>query len=255
MRGPHTKSTLASAVATLLLFLGATACERSSGGADPVDTRRPAEILVVTTLEPLMREALDAYAPTGRTLDYFLRPGSSQSLARQVDAGVRADLVVTGDPGSLQGISPAPRSVHPWIINRLVVVAASEGRTLREFDFGQSRIAVADDTTELGLHTRLAMRQREVWNDAQGRLDRLSADTDVVDRVLSGASAFGVVHATAARSPGLVIVGELDLPDSVELEYFLAPLTDEGDRIAAWLAGPDGLGLATGRGFESADPR
>jgi ABC-type molybdate transport system substrate-binding protein len=256
MRGFRNQRRLASAAATLLLLFGAVACERSSGGGDAgVDTRQPVEIHVVATLEPLLREALDAYAPARTQLDYFLRPGSSQSIARQVGAGVRADLIITGDPDSLRTISPTPRSIRPWIVNRLVVVTASDALTMREFDYGQARIAVADDTTELGLHTRLAMRQREIWSDAQGRLDRVGAGAEAIDRVLTGQSDFAVVHATAAAAPGVRIVGDLDLPDSVELDYFLAPLSDDGERLAAWLAGPQGLPIALDRGFEVADPQ
>lgn len=238
------------------MFFGAAACERSSGGADAgVDSRQPVEIHVVATLEPLLRDALDAYAPARTQLDYFLRPGSSQSIARQVAAGVRADLVVTGDPDSLRTVSPAPRSIRPWIVNRLVVVTAGDGFTMREFDYGQARIAVADDSTELGLHTRLAMRQREMWSDAQGRIDRVGASGEVIDLVLSGRCDFGVVHATAATGPGIRVVDDLDLPDSVELEYFLAPLSDDGERLADWLAGAQGLPIALDRGFEVADPQ
>lgn len=245
---------IAPAIVACLGLALAGACERSSGGNGADKPREPVEVFVVTAVEPLIREALDAYAPGRKEFDFFIRPGSSQSLARQIAAGVRADLVISGAPDSLGGADPAPRSVRPWIVNRLVVVTASSSTlTMREFDFGQTRIAIATDSTDLGLHTRLAMRQRETWTESQGRIDWVSSPGEAVQRVQSGASPFAVMHATDARRADLRVVEELDLPESVELDYVLAPYSDEGERFGAWLTGPEGAALAQRLGYEPAE--
>lgn len=244
-------------VAALLLICALASCERSNGEAAAGEpARQPVEVFVVSSLEPLVQSALDVYAPARAEFDFFIRPGSSQSLARQVAAGVRADLVVSANPESLAGVEPPALAVTPWVINRLVVATApSSTGLMRDFDFGSARIAVANDSTELGLHTRLAMRQRETWSESQARIDWASDAADVIDRVGRGASEFGVVHATDARRAGLRVVDELDLPDSVELDYFLAPFSAEGARLAAWLASPEGQTFAERLGYEAASPQ
>jgi molybdate transport system substrate-binding protein len=257
MRGT-VRPNLLRCVAALLAAVLSASCEQSSGDGAPVaPTRQPVEVFVVASLEPMVTAAIDRYAPNRDPLDFIIRPGSSQSLARQVQAGARVDLIISANPASLQAAEPAPRAILPWVVDRLVVVAPTgSAATLRDFDFGQSTIAVANETTDLGLHTRLAMRSRETWSDSQGRLIRQSNAADVLAAVAAGDAELGVVQATDAAGPaaGLRIVGDLDLPDSVELDYFLASYSDPGDRLASWLAGPDGAALAQEWGYEPASP-
>lgn len=228
-------------------------CEQSSGdGVSAQPASQPVEVQVVASLEPMIAAAIDRYAPQRDALDFIVRPGSSQSLARQVLAGARVDLIISANPASLRSVEPAPRSVLLWIVDRLVVVApAGSTATLREFDYGQATIAIASETTDLGLHTRLAMRSRETWSDSQGRLLRRANAEEVLAAVAEGEADLGVVQATdVAGEAGLHIVGDLDLPDTVELDYYLASYSDQGDRLAAWLVGPEGASLAREWGYE-----
>jgi molybdate transport system substrate-binding protein len=257
MRGT-VRPNLLRCVAAMLAAVLSASCEQSSGdGAAVAPARQPVEVFVVASLEPMVTAAIDRYAPDRDRLDFIIRPGSSQSLARQVQAGARVDLIVTASAASLQAVEPAPRSILPWVVDRLVVVAPTASTaTLRDFDFGQATIAVASETTDLGLHTRLAMRSRETWTDSQGRLLRRQSAAEVLAAVAAGEADLGVVQATdaAGGATELRIVGDLDLPDSVELDYFLASYSDAGDRLAAWLAGPDGAALAREWGYEPASP-
>jgi len=257
MRG-FVGSNLFRGVIVMLAALLLASCEQNSGDGAPVSpARQPVEVFVVASLEPMVTEAIDRYAPQRDRLDFIIRPGSSQSLVRQVQVGVRIDLIISGDPAGLMGVDPPPRALLPWIVDRLVVVTLADANaTLRDFDYGDATIAVANETTDLGLHTRLAMRSRETWSDSQGRLLRKSDAGEVLASVIGGEADFGVVQATdaAASQTPLRIAGDLDLPGSVELEYHLAPYSDEGDELAAWLMGPNGAALAREWGYEPPTP-
>lgn len=257
MRGIVRSNLLRCVIALLAGVLPASCEQRNGDGPPAVPARQPVEVFVVASLEPMVTAAIDRYAPQRNQLDFIVRPGSSQSLARQVQAGARIDLIITGNPTSLSGVDPSPRALLHWVVDRLIVVTpAGSTATLRDFDFGQATIAVAGDNTDLGLHTRLAMRTRETWSDSQGRLRRVADAEEVLASVAAGDAAFGVVQATdaAGSEADLRIVGDLDLPGSVELDYYLASYSDAGDRLAAWLAGPEGVALAREWGYEPATP-
>lgn len=257
MRTPtRIRATLTALVAGAVAFLP-VACGRSPEAESPPDPApAPVVVMVVAPLEPLIQTAVERYAPDRQRYGFTIIPGSSQSIAQQTRNGAIADLIISANPDSLQSLDPAPSSVRPWIVNRLVVITADPDIDMEDFDYGGASVVIADDTTDLGLHTRLAMRQREIWSDARGRIRRVNSAEDVVGLVSQGEADLGVVNATAvAGAEELRILGDLELPDSVELEYVLAPFSDNGRRLADWLSGPEGAELARSLGYELVEGR
>lgn len=182
-------------------------------------------------------EALAAGPRPVRVLFSF---AGSQTLAAQVRAGVRADVIASADPRALFSLADAGLISSPTRIatNRLVWVfgAESSGRVPGPSEDpldagflsrGQWRLVLAATEVPAGRYARTALRGLGALEAARSQIVSHELDVrGVLAKVRSGDADVGLVYATdipAARRDEL-LVRELPAAGRVRAEYALATL-------------------------------
>jgi molybdate transport system substrate-binding protein len=208
--------------------------------------------LASTGLEGLLQSAELTQARVSAGVRMDVSFGGTHQLVNEINARAPIDLLIAADPGAVAELKTAPLSTREWLRDGLVVIAkrdggAGAGSLLR----GTGVVGVAGDGTPLGEYTRLALRLAGVWEVTADRTRQFVDVQGVVAAVAEGVCEVGVVYATdAARERERVrIVDELALPEGVDVVYTLAPLNEDGRRVAAWLESEGVLAIARAQGL------
>jgi len=201
--------------------------------------------------------------------DVTLSFGGSGAIARQVDQGAPADVVVLANPVWMTWLETRdrirPGTMHTPFGNALALVGPPGAPALGELTRG----AVLD---RLGPNGRLAMgahlsvpagQYGKTWLEQEGLWDALLPRLAEVENVRA---AFALV---ARAEVPLAIVYRSDLvaaPDAVSLvweipqnrqptiRYAVAAVTEKGEALAAFLAAPDSLAVFERFGFSRGTP-
>ena len=194
----------------ILVALCAAAFVHSSATAD--EKKKP-ELLVfaAASLTNVMGELSTAWSATSgvRVKSSF---AASSVLARQVEAGGKADAFISADQewmDYLQSRNLIDGSTRRDLVaNRLVLIAPADSKlTLRiapGFDLvgalGKQRLATGDpDTVPVGRYARSALVSLGVWDEIQDRLVRADNVRSAMTFVALGEVPLGIVYATDAR--------------------------------------------------------
>lgn len=223
-------------------------------------------VLAASSLQEALGDAADRWVAKGHARP-VLSFAASSALARQAEAGARADLFASADEewmDYLQGkglLKPGSRA--RLTENRLVLVAPLQSRaTLRiarvfplARALGGGRLAMADPAVvPAGRYGREALTNLGVWQVVAGKIaaaENVRAALALVER---GAAPFGVVYATDAQaSKGVRVVGLFPASSHRQITYPVALLKTSQHRDAEafrrFLISREGRAILARRGF------
>ena len=217
-------------------------------------------VLAAASLQESMTAAADAWARKGHARP-ILSFAASSVLARQVEAGARADLFVSADEEWMD-VLERRRAIAlgtrvPFLGNRLVLVARAdtpaERRPLAAMLRG--RIAVADPASvPAGRYAEAALRNLKLWDAAVPRLVRAENVRAALALVERGAAPHGIVYATDARASRRVrVAGVFPQSSHPPIVYPLARLRTashpEAEGFRRFLLSNEGRAIFTRFGF------
>lgn len=197
---------------------------------------------------------------------------SSGQLARQIEAGAAADLVVTADREWMTYLAERGLvrrdSLRSLASNRLVVIAPANAvarldprrpldpRRLEDWTraLGRDRWVSGDPASvPLGRYAKQSLEKMGVWRALEPRLARAENARAALALVARGEAALGVVYLTDARSDRRVrILATLPGDSHAPIDYPAAlavPATPAAERYLEFLAGPEGRKIFARYGY------
>ena len=223
-------------------------------------------VLAAASMQEALTDAANRWTSLGHPRP-VLSFAASSALARQVEAGAKADLFVSADEewmDYLQGkrlLRPGTRA--RLTENRLVLVAPRAStvklRIAAGFPLAQAlgtgRLAIADPATvPAGRYGKAALERLGVWRTVGGRIapaENVRAALALVER---GAVPLGVVYATDARASGKVrVIGVFPASSHPPITYPVALLKAsthrEAEAFRRFLISREGRAILARRGF------
>ena len=205
-----------------------------SVSAPAVAQNRALLVLAAASLQESMTAAADAWARKGHTRPVISFAASS-ALARQVQAGGKADLFASADEEWMDVLQKdgllAERTRSAFLGNRLVVIApAGKGgqvttRTLAK-TLSAGPLAMADtDSVPAGKYGKAALEKLGAWSAVAPHVVRAENVRAALALVERGAAPYGIVYATDAKaSPRVQVVGLFPAASHSPITYPLARL-------------------------------
>lgn len=189
-------------------------------------------------------------------------------LARQIEAGTRADVFVSADQEWMNYVDArkriAPGTRRDLVGNRLVLVAPADfaGSLVITAGFplaralGNGRLAMGDpDTVPVGKYARAALTQLEVWKDVEAKIARAENVRTALMYVARGETPFGIVYATdAAVERRVRVVGTFPADTHEPITYPAAATIDAQPAARdylAFLGSEDAAGVWRKYGFDA----
>lgn len=223
-------------------------------------------VLAAASLQEAMTDAAAAWARKGHPRP-VLSFAASSALARQAEAGARADLFASADEewmDYLQGKSLLKSGTRARLTeNRLVLVAPLPSRLnlqiTRNFPLakalGTRRLAMADPAAvPAGRYGREALTRLGVWTGVAGKVaaaENVRAALALVER---GAASLGIVYATDAMASRRVrVVGTFPATSHQPITYPVALLATsrhgDAEAFRRFLISREGRAIFLRRGF------
>lgn len=247
----------------LVAGLLVTACSQGEATNGPV-------VLAASSMQDAFEDAADNWAAQGHARP-VLSFAATSALARQVEAGAPADLLVTADEEWMDRLAAAghikPGSRRNLAGNRLVLVAPagppvaiamSPGLELAPQLGDNGRLAIAEpETVPAGRYGRAALIALGAWPQVARRLAIAESVRGALALVARGEAPLGVVYATDARvEPGVQVAGVFPARSHPPIIYPMALPTmsshpDAAD-FADFLASPAGEAILRRHGFTAA---
>lgn len=241
----------------LLALLGTPA---SAAPAGPL-------VLAAASMQEAMTDAADAWARHGHSRPTISFAASS-ALARQVEAGARADLFVSADEDWMDALQQRglvwPGTRVTFAGNRLVVVAPRgdavqvalrPGVRLDRVLGPDGRLAMADPAAvPAGKYGKAALERLGGWAPVANRIvagESVRAALALVER---GAARLGIVYRTdALASPRVRIAGVFPAASHPPIRYPLARLkgstNPDAEAFRRFLLGPEARAILARHGF------
>jgi molybdate transport system substrate-binding protein len=151
-------------------------------------------------------------------VEVVLSFGGSNALARQVELGAPADVVIFAGNGPMDQLEESGEIVASSRVdvlrNRLVVIGDGGSAPLtgiRDLLTTEGRIALADPVlAPVGLYAKQALEMSGLWKILRSRVIPTLDVRAAVGAVDTGSAAFGLVYATdVANAAGVVMVFEV----------------------------------------------
>ena len=214
-----------------------------------------------------LREALeDLTKPCGREAGatVVLNLGSSNDLVRQIEAGGKADLVITADEALMDRLEGGkllePGTRRSILGNQLVVIAPAAdvpaSNNVSELLRGARHFSLANpDAVPAGKYAQAWLEKVGMWEDIK---EKVIPGVDVraaLAAVESGAVDLGIVYRTDAFIAKQVkVVYEVPREEAPPISYPIAllkgrPSRETSGKVLACLAGPIGRTVFETRGF------
>ncbi len=251
----------------LLQWLSATALLLTAGcSSEPANGPT---VLAASSLQGPLDEAADAWVKAGHARPILSYAGTP-AIARQVEAGAPADLIVTADTQWMDELARRdriePDSRANLATNTLVLIQpsstpprpASEAATrqaLAGVGARAGRIAMADpDSVPAGRYGKAAITSLGLWPTVAPHVvptENVRAALALVER---GAAPLGIVYATDARASTKVrVLWHFDAGTHPLVVYPLARVRgsrdDTADEFRRFLLGPPGQRILARQGF------
>lgn len=246
-------------------WLRAMACAVLGLASAATAQPRPPLVLAAASLQESMTAAADAWAAKGHPKPVISFAASS-ALARQVQAGGRADLFASADEAWMdvldRGGLLASGTRAAWLGNRLVVVApvANPVRlTVRTLGptLSRGQLAMADPASvPAGKYGKAALQRLRAWDAVAPRVVRAENVRAALALVERGAAPYGIVYATDARaSAGVRVAGLFPAASHPPIRYPLARLkastNPEAEGFRRFLLSREGRGIFVRYGFSA----
>jgi molybdate transport system substrate-binding protein len=213
------------------------------------ETRRP-ELLVfaAASLTDVLGDLAKAYEQQ-RGAPVKLSFAASSVLARQVEAGGKADIFISADQewmDYLQQRNLIEKSSRRDLAgNRLVLIAPADSKVVLEIvpgfpllaALGGGRLSTGDpDTVPVGRYARSALISLGVWDQLQGRLVNADNVRSALMFVSRGEAPLGIVYTTDALADSKVrIVGTFPANTHAPITYPGAVLEGAGAEAIVFL--------------------
>uniref|UniRef100_UPI0035AD842F molybdate ABC transporter substrate-binding protein n=1 Tax=Sphingomonas sp. TaxID=28214 RepID=UPI0035AD842F len=227
--------------------------------------QRPPLVLAAASLQESMTAAADAWAAKGHPKPVISFAASS-SLARQVQAGGKADLFASADEEWMdvleRGGLLAPGTRAAWLGNRLAVVAPVANpvrltvQTLAP-TLARGALAMADPASvPAGKYGKAALERLGAWDAVAPRVVRAENVRAALALVERGAAPYGIVYATDARaSAGVRVAGLFPAASHPPIRYPLARLkastNPEAEGFRRFLLSSSGRAIFARYGFST----
>jgi molybdate transport system substrate-binding protein len=252
-----------------LAFTASVSCAAAAAGSGAAGLHdggaKPLTVYAAASLTDALGEIAAAYTRAGGR-PVRLSFAATSVLARQIEAGARADAFVSADRAWLDYLEQRGRLVPGTRTNvagnMLVLIAPADspvslaigpGFPLRAA-LGEGRLALADpESVPAGRYARAALETFGAWTQVASRV----AAADDVRRALAfvarGEAPLGIVYATdARREPRVRIVARFPAASHPPIEYPAAALRDgdaEGARFVEYLRSSAAAAIFARHGF------
>lgn len=210
------------------------------GGSAPPAAAAPAPLTVfaAASLTDAMQAVGKAYtARTGTPVRFSF--ASSSLLAKQIEAGAKADLFVSADLQWMDQVQKAglvdPATRRTLLRGALVLIAPADahpniriapGASLLTVLGPSGRLAIGDpDYVPAGIYAKAALTKLDMWSAVRGRLARADNVRVALSYVARHEAPLGIVYETDARAePGVRIVGVFPETSHPPIDYPAAVL-------------------------------
>ncbi len=246
-------------IAIIGLVAGLVAAACSPPAKAPAE---PVTVFAAASLTDALAEIADAYeAASGRPVR--LSFGASGAIARQVQAGAPADVVLLADETWMDRLQAAGLLAEggrvDLLSNSLVVIAASDAETGPDpfawLEARGGRLAIGDpESVPAGTYGRDWLRAAGRWEGLSERIVTASDVRAVRTFVERGEAGLGVVYRSdTVGAPGIRIVAEPAAADRPDIVYPAATTRQgaaRGGGFMTFLRGPEARRIFVARGFE-----
>lgn len=223
-------------------------------------------VLAASSLQGPLDEAADAWAEAGHARPVLSYAGTP-TIARQVEAGAPADLIVTADTQWMDELAakgrimPDGRAVLATNILVLIrgsaapVSFATPEPAMQAALGGGGRIAMADpDSVPAGRYGKAAVTSLGFWPTVGPRAVPTESVRGALALVERGAVPYGIVYATdAAASTKVQVVWHFEAGTHPLIVYPLARVSGSrgsaADDFRTFLLGPPGQRILARHGF------
>lgn len=248
-------------LATLALALILAGCSPSPARRAP---SRPVTVFAAASLTDVLGQiGADYEARTGRAVR--LSFAASGAVARQIEAGAPADVVILADRPWMDRLATAgrivPGSRRDLLGNRLVLIARTDARIEGE-PFGWltrigGRLAVGDpESVPAGAYARTWLQRAGRWRGLEPRLV-MAADVRAVRTfVARGDADLGIVYRSdVVGVDGLRVVGEPAATLAPDIVYpaALTSADGAGADFLAYLGSAEAAAVFRAHGFDPRD--
>lgn len=225
------------------LFACAMAALLSLSACSPAPESGPV-VLAASSLTEALEDVADAWAAQGHPRPVLSFAGT-QALARQVESGAPADLVLFADSEWMDSLAQGglidPASRHNLLSNRLMLIRPNDAPVVTLETLGEGRLALADpESVPAGRYARAALETMGLWQDLADNVvptENVRAALALVER---GEVELGIVYVSDAlasdrveeveflpeasyppiRYPAAIVAGSSH-PDSAAFNRFL----------------------------------
>lgn len=191
----------------------------------------------------------------------------SSALARQVQAGAPADLVILANTDWMAVLDASgdilPDTRSDLLSNTLVLIAGRQDNAPLDLTdrnavlarLDRERIALAlVDAVPAGIYARAALEALGLWDAVAPQVVQTDNVRAALALVATGAAGFGLVYATDARAdPRVAVIADIARDLHPPIRYPAAIVrhgdTEGAARLLAFLQGPDMQGIFADHGF------
>lgn len=233
----------------------------------PLRVEADVSVFAAASLKNALEEIAAAWTErTGEKVT--LTFAASSTIARQVDQGAPADIVLLANEAWMDWLDERerlrPETRHGLVGNRLVLIAAepvsltpAPGFPLAEA-LGEDRLAMAlIDAVPVGIYGKAALTNLGVWPDVAPRIAQTDNARAALALVATAEAPFGIVYASDARAETRVtIAGEFPRESHPPIRYPAALNAESPDQALgffAFLAGDAARVVFDRHGFETDD--
>nr|WP_236696953.1 molybdate ABC transporter substrate-binding protein [Sphingomonas sp. Leaf257] len=220
-------------------------------------------VLAAASLQESMTAAADAWAKKGHPRP-IISFAASSALARQVQAGGKADLFASADEEWMDVLQKdgllADKTRTAFLGNRLVVIALlGKGGQVTTRTLGRTLsagpLAMADtDSVPAGKYGKAALEKLGAWTMVEPHVVRAENVRAALALVERGAAPYGIVYATDAKASSRVrVAGMFPVASHPPITYPLARLkastNPEGEGFRRFLLSGEGKAIFRRYGF------
>jgi molybdate transport system substrate-binding protein len=236
-----------------------------SGAADVP----PAELVVfgAASLTNVLQDIGTAYtAQTGQKVSFSF--AASSVLARQIEAGTRADVFVSADEEWMDYLQTRklidPKTRHDILMNRLALIAPATSDIKLKIAphfalaaaLGKERLATGDPgSVPVGRYARAALTNLGVWSEVSAQIVPAEDVRSALAYVARGETPLGIVYETDALVEKRVRVVDIFPEDShAPITYpvaLVATAKAGAGRFVGYLKSPDGRAVFAKYGFQN----
>jgi molybdate transport system substrate-binding protein len=222
---------------------------------------KPVTVFAAASLNEALTEIGSRWeAETGQPVR--LSFAASGSVARQIEAGAPADVVVLADRPWMDRLAKAERiesgSRIDLLRNRLVLIAPADAprqpEPLASLQGGNTRLVIGDpESVPAGAYAREWLQSRGLWTTVQSRLATATDVRAVRSFVQRGEAGLGIVYRSdVVGASDVRVVFEPPASEQPDIVYpaALTATSASARPFLDYLRGPEAAAIFRERGFE-----